>query len=667
MCGIAGFFEPHSIRSRNEIESIAVRMSATIAHRGPDDSGIWADVNAGVALGHRRLSIIDLSPAGHQPMTSRSGRYVIVFNGEIYNYRELRPGLEDVRAGAGYAFRGSSDTEVMLAAFDRWGVETTVTKFNGMFAFAVWDQQERALILGRDRAGEKPLYHGWMGGSFVFGSELKALRAHPAFAGQISRGSLALFLRHGYVPGPYSIYENIWKLPPGTTLRICHDSDTGSPNPVPYWSAKDVAESGIRNPLRFSDDEAVTKLDSLLSDAIRLRMVADVPLGAFLSGGIDSSTVVALMQKSSPRPVKTFTLGFREAGYDEAADAARVAAHLGCDHTQLYVTPAEAMEVVPLLPSLYDEPFADSSQIPTYIVSRLARQHVTVSLSGDGGDEVFGGYTRYQLAAAIWQKIGWLPIELRRNLAKVLVRLPYGPGDVISRLANLLLPVSAKLSNSGGKLQKLAAILPASSPEAVYYSLVSLWSDPTAVVLGASELPTTLTQGNQWAAVPDFIRRMMFLDSITYLPDDILVKLDRASMGVSLESRVPLLDHRIIEFSWHLPLKMKIRDGETKWLLRQVLYRYVPRGLVDRPKAGFGVPIHVWLRGPLRQWAEELLDPHRLLRQGFFDPLPIRRIWADILLGKDHRVYALWNVLMFQAWLEQERAQRTNEAVPSCA
>jgi asparagine synthase (glutamine-hydrolysing) len=645
-------------------------MSATIAHRGPDDQGVWVDTGGGVALGHRRLSIIDLSPAGHQPMISRSRRYVMVYNGEIYNYRELRSSLENGTHDAESAFRGSSDTEVMLAAFDRWGLEEAISKFNGMFAFAVWDREERSLILGRDRAGEKPLYYGWMNGSFLFGSELKALRAHPAFSARINRDSLALFLRHGYVPGPYSIYENVWKLAPASILRIRDHGGTGSLDPTPYWSPREVAEAGVNNPLRLTDDEAVVRLDALLSDAVHLRMVADVPLGAFLSGGIDSTTVVALMQKCSPRPVKTFTLGFLEAGYDEAAAAAKVATHLGCDHTQLYVTPAEAMEVVPLLPALYDEPFADSSQIPTYIVSKLARQHVTVSLSGDGGDEVFGGYTRYKWAPAVWQKIGWLPVESRRYLAKALTSLPYGAGDAISKSINSLLPASARLSNPGDKLQKLAAILPAGTPEALYYTLVSQWSDPTAVVLGASSgVSTTLTQRNQWAVVPDFARRMMFLDWITYLPDDILVKLDRASMGVSLESRVPFLDHRIVEFSWQLPLTMKIRNGETKWLLRQVLYKYVPRDLVDRPKSGFGVPIHVWLRGPLRQWAEELLDTDRLRREGFFDPRPIRRMWKEHLSGTHNRMHALWNVLMFQAWLEHERAEKplTAEDIHFCA
>jgi len=669
MCGIAGFLEPHSVRTRNELESIVLSMTATIAHRGPDDQGVWVDIAGGIAFGHRRLSIIDLSATGHQPMISRSQRYVIVFNGEIYNYRELKSRVEDGITGAGVVFHGSSDTEVMLAAFDHWGLEGAVAKFNGMFAFAVWDREERALVLARDRAGEKPLYYGWMGGALLFGSELKALRAHPAFSGRISRDSLALFLRDGYVPGPYSIYENVWKLAPGTILRIRENADPASLKPTPYWSAKDVAEAGVHNPLHLTDDEAIGRLDALLSDAVRLRMVADVPLGAFLSGGIDSSTVVALMQKYSARPVKTFTLGFREAGWDEAVDAAKVAAHLGCDHTQLYVTPAEAMEVVPLLPALYDEPFADSSQIPTYIVSRLARQHVTVSLSGDGGDEVFGGYSRYRLTAAIWQKISWLPVELRRYLAKVLTRLPHGAADIITRSANSLLPASAKVSNAAGKLQRLADMLPADSPEALYYRYLSLWSDPTAVVLGASELPTALAPRNQWPAVPEFVQRMMLLDSITYLPDDILVKVDRASMGVSLESRVPLLDHRIIEFSWQLPLRMKIRDGEGKWLLKQVLYKYVPRQLVDRPKSGFSIPIHAWIRGPLRQWAEELLDASRLQREGFFDPMPIRRMWAEHLAGTHNRAYALWNVLMFQAWLQHEREARPRTAgeVSSCA
>jgi len=589
-------------------------------------------------------------------MVSASGRYIISFNGEIYNFRELRTELKT--NGSAIAFRGQSDTEVMLAAFDRWGLRGAIRKFNGMFAFAVWDREMGILTLARDRCGEKPLYYGWMGGFFLFGSELKALRAHRCFSGRISRNSIALFVRHGYVPAPYSIYEDIWKLPPASILQIPGNANAGYLGPTSYWSVKDVVESGARDPLYLTDHEAVARLDSLLTDAVQLRMVADVPVGAFLSGGVDSAMVVALMQKCSARPVKTFTIGFREAGYDEAAHAAKVAKHLGCDHTELYVTPAEAMGVVPMLPVLYDEPFADSSQIPTYLVSRLARRQVTVSLSGDGGDEVFGGYTRYQWADAVWRKVAWLPVKSRKHIAGLLASVPHRTWEAIFRAISPLLPAPARQTNSADKVQKLAEILPADSREALYYRLVSQWNHPTDLVLGASALPTTLTERDGWAVVPDFVQRMMFLDTITYLPDDILVKLDRASMAVGLESRVPFLDHRVIELSWRLPLTMKLRDGQTKWLLRQALCRYVPPGLVDRPKSGFAVPVHEWLRGPLRDWAEQLLDADRLRREGFYDPAPIRQKWADHLSGRHNRMPELWNILMFQAWLEHERASR---------
>ena len=591
-------------------------------------------------------------------MISHSGRYVLVFNGEIYNYREIRATLQmDGNAGQ-CEFRGSSDTEVMLAAFDRWGVQAAVPKFNGMFAFAAWDRETRALILARDRAGEKPLYYGWSGGVFLFGSELKALRAHPAFRGEISRDALALFMRHGYVPTPYSIYEGVRKLPPSATLVVRNGSQNGSLEPSYYWSAREVAESGCRNPLHVSDGEAIDRIESLISDSVRLRMIADVPLGAFLSGGIDSSTIVAMMQKHSSRPVKTFTIGFREPGYNEADHAKEVARHLGCDHTELYVTPSEAMDVVPQLPALYDEPFADSSQIPTYLVSKLARSAVTVSLSGDGGDEIFGGYTRYIWAEAIWRKTGWIPARSRRAIAKLIANIPSRSKDLILSAMIPFLPAHLRPTNPADKLQKLAEVLPADCPEALYYGLVSHWNHPTEVVLGATEMPTVLTTPDRWADVPDFSRQMMFLDITTYLPDDILVKLDRAGMAVSLESRVPLLDHRIVELVWQLPFNMRIREGQSKWLLRQVLYRYVPPRLIDRPKSGFGIPVDVWLRGPLRAWAEALLDPGRLHQEGFFNPDPIRRKWSEHLSGKHNWVFPLWNVLMFQAWLQEQHTQK---------
>jgi len=511
-------------------------------------------------------------------------------------------------------------------------------------------------MLGRDRCGEKPLYYGWAGKSFLFGSELKALRAHPGFCGQISRDSLAVYMRHSYVPAPYSIYTGICKLPPATILTIDQESYPASPNPISYWSAKNVAELGTKAPLNVNDDEAISELDSLLTDSIRLRMVADVPVGAFLSGGVDSSAIVAFMQKVSARPVKTFTIGFHEPGYDEARYAENVACHLGCEHTELYVTHSEAMRVIPDLPGLYDEPFADSSQIPTFLVSKLARRYVTVSLSGDGGDEIFGGYTRYQWADAIWNNMKWMPVRLRNSFASLIRSIPHRTWDVIFKQFAPLLPIRARLTKLADKLQKLAEILPSDTAEELYLNLVSNLNDPTAIVLRAFALPTMMTQPSQWASVPDFVRRMMFVDTVTYLPDDILVKLDRASMGVSLESRVPYLDHKIVEFSWRLPLRMKIRNGQSKWLLKQVLYQYVPPKLVNRPKSGFGVPIHEWLRGPLRNWAEELIDEGRLRNEGFFDPGLIRRKWDEHLSGKRNHMYPIWNVLMFQSWLAFQRA-----------
>ena len=648
MCGIVGVLKPKRLA---EVETEGFRrMVGTLVHRGPDDSGTWIDDMAGIALGHRRLAVIDLSPQGHQPMVSESGRYVIVFNGEIYNFRQLRTQLEPL----GHRFRGHSDTEVILAAVEQWGLTEALKRFVGMFAFALWDRQERVLRLARDRLGEKPLYYGWVGKTFAFASELKALRALPNWNGEVDRNALTLFLRHNYVPAPHSIYKGIRKLLPGTVLTISGESPEELPSPVQYWSARDVAERGVVQPAMTSSVESVARLDRLLRDAIRQQMVADVPLGAFLSGGIDSSTVVSLMQAESSRPVKTFTIGFHEEGYNEAESAKAVATHLGTEHTELYVTPREAMDVIPQLPSLYDEPFADSSQIPTYLVSKLARQHVTVSLSGDGGDELFGGYNRYFMGRSIWKKIGWIPTTIRKIGSKGIVSLSPRHWNGILRPAAFLARRGIPLSNPGDKVHKLAAILAVRDPEAMYHTLVSHWENPQSVVLGGREPDTVLTDRRQWANLSDFTERMMYLDLVTYLPDDILVKVDRASMAVSLESRIPFLDHRVVEFAWTVPLSMKIRDGQGKWLLRQVLYKYVPPGLVERPKMGFGVPIDSWLRGPLRDWAEEYLGEDRLMREGFFNPRPIREKWSEHLSGKRDWQYYLWDVLMFQTWLESQ-------------
>ncbi|AFZ20904.1 asparagine synthase (glutamine-hydrolyzing) [Allocoleopsis franciscana] len=649
MCGIVGFWDNSQQLNTDQLVPMVQRMSDTLLHRGPDDGGTWVDAEAGIALGHRRLAIVDLSPEGHQPMVSAEGRYVIVFNGEIYNFVELRRQLEQL----GHRFRGHSDTEVMLAAFSQWGLDAAVRSFNGMFAFALWDRQERVLHLGRDRLGEKPLYYSWFGQTFLFASELKALRAYPNFNPEINRNALALYLRNNYIPAPYSIYQDVYKLPPACILTVQPGGNTTQP--IPYWSAQSIAEAGIAQPFTGSETDAIAQLDALLREAVNLRMVADVPLGAFLSGGIDSSTVVALMQAQSNQPVKTFSIGFYEDSYNEAKYAKAVAQHLGTDHTEFYVTPAEAIAVIPKLPTLYDEPFADSSQIPTFLVAQLARQHVTVSLSGDAGDELFAGYNRYFWGRRIWQQIGWIPYPLRNAAASALtMRSPQAWNQTLTSLQPLL-PTSFKQQNPGDKLHKLAEVLALESPEAMYKGLVSHWKEPEAVVLGSSEPLTALTNPQGWANLPDFTQRMMYLDTVSYLPDDILVKVDRATMGVSLEARVPLLDHRVVELAWQIPLSMKIRDGQGKWLLRQVLYKYVPPNLIERPKMGFGVPIDAWLRDKLRDWAEDLIDERRLRQEGFFNPQPIRQKWAEHLAGDRNWQYYLWDVLMFQAWLDERK------------
>ncbi len=650
MCGLTGFFEEADNRNPDVMQGIVREMATTLTLRGPDDSGEWVDANAGIALGFRRLAIVDLTPAGHQPMESASGRFMMVFNGEVYNFQEIRAELES--SGNAPAWRGHSDTEVMLAAFEAWGIEASVKKFIGMFAVALWDRKERILHLFRDRLGVKPMYYGWMGSTFLFGSELKALKAHPAFRPEINRNALTLMLRHNYIPSPYSIYKGIQKLTPGTILTLkagMHDAE-----PVAYWTAKDVAEAGVANPFTGSDAEAIEELDSLLRDATRLRMIADVPLGVFLSGGIDSSVVTALMQAQSSRPVKTFSIGFNEDAYNEATHAKAVAQHLGTEHTEFYVSADEALAVIPQLPCLYDEPFSDSSQIPTYLVSKLARQHVTVSLSGDGGDELFGGYNRYFWGKSIWKRVGWMPSGLRKMTASSMTAISPTGWDNIFSVLSPILPARAKQRNPGDKLAKLAEVVRTDTPEKMYMELVSHWKHPADVVVGACEPPTALTDKTQWANLPDFTQRMMFLDLITYLPDDILAKVDRASMGASLEAREPLLDHRLVEFAWRLPMNMKIRDGQGKWILRQVLDKYVPQALIDRPKMGFAMPKDVWLRGQLKDWAENLLDEGRLRREGFFDPAPIRQKWQEHLSGRYNWQYYLWDILMFQAWLEAQ-------------
>ncbi|NER23861.1 MAG: asparagine synthase (glutamine-hydrolyzing) [Symploca sp. SIO1C2] len=647
MCGITGFWQNYG-QADDTIKEIIYQMSSSLNHRGPDSQGMWTASEFGLALGHRRLAIVDLSSEGHQPMHSINSRYVIVFNGEIYNFKNLRQQL----VSFGYSFRSHSDTEVMLAAFCQWGVETALQRFVGMFAFALWDRQEQVLHLGRDRLGEKPLYYGWMGNTFLFGSELKALKAHPHWQGEIDRNILTLLLRYNYIPAPYSIYQNIYKLPPGTLLTLATANSHPRPEPKPYWSMQSTVEWGQANPFLGDEKEAITQLDHLLRDTIGQQMIADVPLGAFLSGGVDSSTVVALMQAQSSQPVKTFTIGFHEAAYNEAHDAKAVAQHLGTDHTEFYVTPEEAVSVIPKLPTLYDEPFSDSSQIPTFLVAQLTQRHVTVSLSGDGGDELFGGYNRYFWANQIWQQLGWLPKTVRRAIANTItIRSPEAWNKTFDQISPFL-PKRIQQRLPGDKLHKLATVLAVASPEALYKNLVSHWQDPASIVIGASEPQTNLTDTTCWAELANFSQWMMYLDTITYLPGDILTKVDRAAMGVSLETRVPFLDHRVVEFANTLPLDLKIRQGQGKWLLRQVLYQYVPPSLIERPKMGFGIPLDRWLRYELRDWAEDLLNEERLHREAFFNPQPIRQKWQEHLSGTRNWQYHLWDILMFQTWLE---------------
>ena len=651
MCGFTGYWSCNS-DGKEGGEVVAARMADRIVHRGPDDSGVWADDVAGIALAHRRLSVIDLSLAGHQPMHSLCGRYVIVFNGEIYNHKVLRSELSD--SGEAFSWRGHSDTETLLAGFAAWGVSATLQRSVGMFAFALWDRVERTLTLARDRFGEKPLYYGWVGSSFVFASELKALRAYPGFDNPINRGALALYLQHCVVPAPHSIYENIFKLQPGCLLTLrSGDLQNRNLSTEPYWRLTDAVRDGIANPV-VDENEAVSLLDAALREAVALQAVADVPLGAFLSGGVDSSTIVALMQTQSERPVETFTVGFDEAGFDESPHALAVARHLGTKHHELRVTADDARSVIPLLPQLYDEPFADSSQIPTFLVCQAARQHVTVALSGDAGDELFGGYNRYFWAERIWNRIEWLPLSLRKSLGTALQQLPTEGWDALGRM----LPGGHGVARLGDKAHKLAHLMKTvKSLDDLYRSLVMEWPQDVDLVKCAPRLRTRLDDTGLVAGISEAEQRMMLWDSLTYLPDDILTKVDRAAMGISLETRVPFLDHRVAELAWRLPLNMKIRDGVGKWVLRQVLYKYVPRELIERPKAGFGIPVGQWLRGPLRDWAEALLDEERLEREGYLHVAPIRKIWLQHLAGRYDWTARLWSVLMFQAWLESQKSK----------
>ena len=649
MCGFTGFWATHGPAGSNA--AIAESMAGRIRHRGPDDGGVWTDDEAGLALAHRRLSIIDLSAAGHQPMLSASGRWVLVYNGEIYNHLDLRALL--AAEGWAPAWRGHSDTETLLAGFDAWGVDATLKRTIGMFAFALWDRKECALWLARDRMGEKPLYYGWQGDTLLFGSELKALRAHPDFRAGVDRDALALLLRHNYVPSPYSIHHGVAKLPPGTWIRI--GTGQRDARPVAYWSLSEVAECGAAQPFVGSDRQALDALEQHLGLAVRRQMMADVPLGALLSGGVDSTAITALMQANSSQPIRTYTVGFEEKGYDEAAHSRAVASHLRTQHTEMRLTGTDALALVPKLTDMYDEPFADSSQMPTHLVMRMAREHVTVVLSGDGADELFGGYNRYLLGPKTWARVGWMPEAGRQWLGRGLTAIPS------ARINQVLGPFSGvlRVAQTGEKLHKLGSRLKwMRSVDDLYVSLVTEWLDDRHVVLNAPAPRTFLSDRDGWPSLKDPVARMMALDAMTYLPDDILVKVDRASMAVSLEARAPYLDKDVVEFAYALPMPMKIRGGQGKWLMRQLLRRYVPDTLMNRPKMGFGVPLDQWLRGPLRDWAENLLDRNRLVQEGYFDADIIRDTWTKHLAGDASFGHRLWSVLMFQAWLDNLKASR---------
>ncbi|RMG43018.1 MAG: asparagine synthase (glutamine-hydrolyzing) [Candidatus Dadabacteria bacterium] len=647
MCGIAGFINPSL--SLDQRQALAVKMADAIRSRGPDAAGEWHESEIGLSFAFRRLAIIDLSSQGNQPMSSESGRFTIVFNGEVYNFASLRAKLEKT----GHRFRGHSDTEVMLASFEEWGIDNSLSKFNGMFAFAVYDTTNKTLTLARDRVGIKPLYYGFVGGVFAFASELKALKPLGPEFFEVSTESLAYYLRYGYVPAPWSIFKSIYKLEAGSALTIDLErplDSASSLKPKRYWSLPDKESLKLYDiPVNF--DEQVTVLDNLLSDAVSLRMVADVPLGAFLSGGIDSSTVVALMQKNSTRPVRTFSIGFYEDEYNEAKYAASIAKHLGTEHTELYVSAKEALSVIPLMPSVYDEPFGDSSEIPTYILSRLTREHVTVSLSGDGGDELFCGYNRYVWADKIWRMLSPVPVILRGPLGQLIQAIPVKGWDYFFKIFRPLLPQTLRFTTPGDKAHKLGRLLTLKTKYELYERLITHWENPSLVVTG---LNTALPHYGERYSFDDsisYLDYMTSLDFYTYLPDDILVKVDRASMAVSLEARVPVLDHRVVEFSRALPLESKYHAGRTKRILREVLYRYVPKQMLERPKQGFGIPVGEWLRDPLKDWAESLLDERLLKEQGYFIPTVVKAYWSEHLSTRRNWQYLLWDLLMFQAWL----------------
>ena len=650
MCGISGFISKDYMHSESYIK-ILNNFNTALSHRGPDASDIWYDEQNRIGMAHRRLSILDLTDAGSQPMISEDGNYVLVFNGEIYNHLEIRKKLSKS------SYKSHSDTETILHAFQEWGLEKTLKNTVGMFALALWDRNTKALYLARDRFGEKPLYYGFTNDNFVFSSELKAIKKFPGFNSEINRQSLSLFFKYSYIPTPYSIYRGINKLPPGTFIKIENYGDINKSNinlnPVFYWNFKKIIENAQKNLYNISDNEAIDLIENQLNKTISNQMISDVPLGAFLSGGIDSSLIVALMQKQSNKTIQTFTIGFNENNFNEATYAKDVAKHLNTDHTELYVTSKDALSVIPLLSNIYDEPFADSSQIPTYLVSKLTQSHVTVSLSGDGGDEVFGGYNRYIFANNIWDNLKPCPNFLRFGIKNILTSISPTKYDNLNKFLKLL--GHSSINNLGDKIYKFAELLNVNNEFDVYLNLVSQWTNTNDLILNSSEPLTTITNFNSWPKLDNYTHWMMAIDTLTYLPDDILTKVDRAGMATSLETRIPFLDHNLVEMAWRLPLNMKIRNGQSKWILRQILDKYVPNELIDRPKMGFGVPIDLWLRGPLKEWGSELLNYTRLKNEGFFNPDIVINKWNEHQSGKRNWQHQIWSLLMFQNWLDNNK------------